>query len=457
MEPNAEPSLIPRPSHDVIAPQTAENRILGQIVGSSLFQARNYINVGSEAFGRDKTSTACVRLPIPNAVRRVDGSYETLGYEPLEAVGCTGFIDENGKVAIQPAWDFAEPFQAGLAAICQGKKWGFIDKDGTIVVPTRWDAVGRFSEGLASVREGATVVYIDQEGNRVFESKYPCMSLFSEGRALVMKFMKPEWKYGFIDRNGSLIGELRWDYVESFAEVRAIVRSAEKYGFIGRDGEVVIDPHWEVAMSFSEGLAPVRYKDHWGFIGTSGEVAIVPQWSGVLEFVEGIACVQTGESNKAKHGYVNQHGDIVSEPQWEWTCPFSEGLGCIQKGWKRGFVDRNGATVIKPQVDFAGEFLGGLAWVQMGTKWGFINRMGDIVVPFNWDSEVSYQIGHRGPIYRLLIRQVSRDRAAVVWLDPQLNTIWQRELFIQSSDITVASGNISQASSFSGLGKFKES
>ena len=70
-----------------------------------------------------------------------------------------------------------------------------------------------------------------------------------------------------------------------------------------------------------------------------------------------------------------------------------------------------------------------------GTRWGLVNRSGDGAIPFHWDSAIAYRVGTHGPIYRLLIRQIRRDRAEVVWLDPELNTIWERELDIQVEEM----------------------
>ena len=181
-------------------------RILGEIVENSLAKAKklHVANIDPEAF----TSKAAIRLPIPSATRQVPGSYDYMGYEPLEAVGCAGFIDDRGNVIIASTWDYAQPFQEGVAAVCRNKKWGFIDKTGNVAIPLKWESTGRFSDGLAAVSQSDERAYIDQEGSIIFEMSYSALGSFSEGRVPVMKFIKPDWKYGFIGRDGSLIGEL---------------------------------------------------------------------------------------------------------------------------------------------------------------------------------------------------------------------------------------------------------
>lgn len=65
--------------------------------------------------------------------------------------GKIGFIDRQLSEVIAPSWDFAFPFEDGVAVVCQGCRphpvgdgehsevrggsWGTIDRSGAIVVP----------------------------------------------------------------------------------------------------------------------------------------------------------------------------------------------------------------------------------------------------------------------------------------------------------------------------------
>ncbi len=67
--------------------------------------------------------------------------------------GRIGFMDATLVVRIPPKWDFAFPFNGGVAVVCQecreqkvgehsevvGGLWGYIDTDGTEVVPVRFE------------------------------------------------------------------------------------------------------------------------------------------------------------------------------------------------------------------------------------------------------------------------------------------------------------------------------
>ena len=67
--------------------------------------------------------------------------------------GKVGFIDRGLTEIIAPSWDFAFPFDGGLAMVCQGCRphpvddeysemrggvWGYIDREGKAVVPVQF-------------------------------------------------------------------------------------------------------------------------------------------------------------------------------------------------------------------------------------------------------------------------------------------------------------------------------
>ncbi|SRR5260370_25978904 len=69
----------------------------------------------------------------------------------LNEDGKHGYIDETGRVEIEPRFDNWTEFSEGLAAVSVDFEWGYIDKTGKWAIPPQF-AVGRpFSDGLALV------------------------------------------------------------------------------------------------------------------------------------------------------------------------------------------------------------------------------------------------------------------------------------------------------------------
>ncbi len=101
--------------------------------------------------------------------------------------GKVGFFDRRGKVVLEPEFDFALPFSAGLAAVCrgctevlagehtilQGGKWGYIDRRGVLVIPLEFERAESFERGVARVRYAGQWTRIDKKGNRLENEPKP--------------------------------------------------------------------------------------------------------------------------------------------------------------------------------------------------------------------------------------------------------------------------------------------
>src|ERR1700693_871443 len=133
-----------------------------------------------------------------------------------------GFIDESGKLIINPVFEDVSHFSDGMAAVCVGrgcysslgkseaeKKWGFIDKTGRFVIAPQFDSADEFKEGLARVSVGGRKGYIDKTGKFVINPQYDQASGFENGIAKVeLKITGGTGtKDGYIDKTGSYIWE----------------------------------------------------------------------------------------------------------------------------------------------------------------------------------------------------------------------------------------------------------
>jgi len=166
--------------------------------------------------------------------------------------GKRGYIDRTGKVVIKPQWDTAYKFSEGLATVCVGNcdqehlqgyrltkdftvepveqtfKFGYIDEDGKMVINPMFEEAGDFSEGLAAVCQG-----------------HRCYSSTSEQ------------KWGYIDKSGKMVITPQFEYGRAFHEGLAGVSVGGKYGFIDKTGRFVIDPQYDSVMYFENGIAEV--------------------------------------------------------------------------------------------------------------------------------------------------------------------------------------------------------
>lgn len=84
--------------------------------------------------------------------------------------GKEGFMNQNGKVVIEPAFDKAYHFTDRLAGVSLGKEgWGFIDRTGKVVIPAEFAWVyGGFRHGIAEVAFDRKRAYLNKKGEWVW-------------------------------------------------------------------------------------------------------------------------------------------------------------------------------------------------------------------------------------------------------------------------------------------------
>jgi len=74
--------------------------------------------------------------------------------------GKAGYVDINNNLIIPFDWEFAWPFNDGLAAVRKGGKWGMIDKTGKLVLDCQ------FTTGF-SLKSGSAMVYSEDRPDEV--------------------------------------------------------------------------------------------------------------------------------------------------------------------------------------------------------------------------------------------------------------------------------------------------
>lgn len=292
-----------------------------------------------------------------------------------------GFVDRDGRPAINPQFDQAGFFDArsGLAPVALGDKWGLIDRRGQYVANPQFG-------GLRPIR-GLPNHFAADIGNRV----------------------------GIVDRTGAIVVNPQFEGIASFMdrEGRIAARSGGKIGLISRDGTFLIPPQFDQFDAsgedqlFSKGLMAAAVNDRWGHIDSTGSWKINPQFSSASSFDEatGLALIQIEKtetvvdqaalsawqaevaSARAQRqsqieswgysyiqvpdnqpdfsttttsrvsGFVNTQGQIVIAPEYKAATDFSKvGLAAVMVGDKWGYIDATGALKIAPQFDSAGRF-----------------------------------------------------------------------------------------------------
>lgn len=305
-----------------------------------------------------------------------------------------GFVDQTGKVVIEPRYERVLPFSEGLAAVVIGKYWGYLDKTGKIAIKPTFDVATPFADGLAAVNVKGKWGYIDSTGTLVIEPKYDNARPFCEDYAGV----KLDNRWSFIDKKGKEIagnfmdvgsfgkdlgafrGETLWGYIDTNGKevipqkfssagthnsdgIAEVTTPDGRFGLIDRNGIITYQNAAEKPSLFSDGLSTIDVKGQWGFADKTGKVVIPAKFSSVDKFSQGVALVRT---KGGYYGFVDTKGKMLIEPTFPNAQSFSEGFAPVRvKDGKWGFIDQKGKLVIDPKYAQAEQFKETLAAVKV--------------------------------------------------------------------------------------------
>ena len=257
------------------------------------------------------------------------------GLAVVKLNGKYGYINKNGKEVMQLKYDRAFPFREGLAVVKLNGKYGYINKNGKEVIPIKYDDAFDFSEGFAVVGIKNNYIHIDKQGKlKGLYISYEFLSSFSDGIAFGRLL---PGVICFIDKLGK-INFLREQYTEInyFNEGLAIVKLNGKYGYINKKGREVTNLKYDNAYDLSEGLAVVKLNGKYGYINKNGREIISIKYSDANDFSEGLAAVKLN----GKYGYINKNGREVTQLKYDNVFGFSEGLAAVKLNGKWGFISR---------------------------------------------------------------------------------------------------------------------
>ncbi len=191
--------------------------------------------------------------------------------------------------------------------------------------------------------------FINKQGQIAIQARFDDAKEFHNGLAAV----KLGEKWGYIDKTGQFDTERVFDWVpEKLDEDLNRVQIGKKWGFVNKSGKVVIQPQFDKAFPFSEGLAAVYFDEGWGYINTAGKFHIwgfdAPKFpagtgmefrkfrvEGLGRFSEGWATIeawmQVVRENKVLYsgqfmGYIDKRGDYVFPPLYKGALPIHKGL-----------------------------------------------------------------------------------------------------------------------------------
>jgi len=185
-------------------------------------------------------------------------------------------VEGSGILDVKPFAESLAPFRAA------DKKFGFVDTNGKIAIDAQFASVGYFHGGLAWAKtEDKMVGFIEKSGAWVIKPQFTVAKDFDGSTGLARIKTGDTW--GYVTKSGDVKHLSDTDIFEDFSNGLARGRKDGKFGFLNSEGKWVIEPQYEGSRDFKNGYAAVKKNDKWGIIDTSGKWIIEPAFDGIKD------------------------------------------------------------------------------------------------------------------------------------------------------------------------------
>ena len=238
--------------------------------------------------------------------------------------------------------------------------------------------------------------YMDKEGTVIITPQYDIAENFIKNLAVVCIRDDGDDTYsgnwGIIDKNNNIIIPLIYDNITMSEEsILALTKEpprrshgGEIWRYKNEQGKTIFElVDYAHAAPFCEGLARVQEYANFGLIGcidNTGEYVIPPQYINMSSFSEGLALVSSVAGINSKYGFIDTENNSIIPEIYESADVFSEEVAPVQVDGKWGYINRNNELVIPFKYENASIFSEGVASVEENGLWGIINHDGEYIL-----------------------------------------------------------------------------
>jgi hypothetical protein len=380
-----------------------------------------------------------------------------------------GLVRTDRSWLVGPKFQQAGSLIDGLARVTMNGKVGFIDRTGSFVIEPVFDAAWWFVAGLgrtSAQRDGISGV-IDKTGAWVFQTDYqeirPAFSVRKGQSAAFGWYFKNAEKWGLLDLDGHVVLAAEFDqmiqhcddgrlaaqknkeslYFKADGSPQQppdgrlidsacgstppyILKISDKLGLVDAELRPVTPVQFEAIVWAGRDARNVKLDGKWGRIGLDGHWMLEPKFSYLSTENDVFVAAIDG-----KRGFMRSDGSWLIEPKFDaarrrdadtgfvtvdgatgllrltdqsWVIPPRAGVMCdinnailSQRDGKRTILSRSGETWIDIDADRIGIGLDfGLLAFLRNDKWGLIDTGGQVTIEPQFDESVSFTPSLRG-------------------------------------------------------------
>lgn len=202
-----------------------------------------------------------------------------------------GVIDKLGKIITPIQYDEKKEYHESgnyNYKVKINNKYGLLDADNKELTEVKYDSIGNYSEGFVLAKIGDKYGFIDLLGHELKPLAYKYAVPFSEGFASI--FNKGQWY--FLNTKGEELPLLHkeshnYQWVGSFSEGLCPVMKNNKFGFVNKNRSLIIPMRYDDVSKFERGFANVKVNNKWGTIDYVGNEILAPEYDKIVILYDG--------------------------------------------------------------------------------------------------------------------------------------------------------------------------
>ncbi|GGE02101.1 hypothetical protein GCM10011312_26820 [Planktosalinus lacus] len=195
--------------------------------------------------------------------------------------GKWGYIDKTGILQTDTIYDYVYDFDKKQAKVEIGNERFIINKKGQIIdtLKTDYTKTKRKFRLIGNSDQG-TLGRVNRNGDVIMEGIYTSFGYVQKD----IFWYNKQGKYGLADTTGTILIKPIYEYLTYFSNNGlALTKKDNKFGYINENGIVIINFKFDEARGFKNGLAGVKINGKWGFIDKKGQFVIEPKFDRIQD------------------------------------------------------------------------------------------------------------------------------------------------------------------------------
>lgn len=288
-----------------------------------------------------------------------------------------GFINEKGKLVIEPQFDHAYYFFGDNVCYARiGERNGLIGTDGKFVaeLDTTISWIYQFRKGVTTfIENNGKEGIISKSGEIILPPIYKKI-INDNGHGFIVE--DTLGNRGYVNNEGRFIVPCKYDDVGEMQDGMMVVATSSKCGYVDSTGIWVIDSIYDDARCFGNGFARVLYNEKWLLINKEGRQADFEY----DEILTGFSCNRAFIRHNQQIKMINIQGQVVCTIDADSIYSFSNGYATFKKSGKCGKIDTTGVVIIKPIFETLYKSGNGLSVYEKNKKQGVVDSVGNIII-----------------------------------------------------------------------------